>query len=324
MAKFSLKAIKGFAHALKNGVKRRSPEILMAVGAVGVVATTVTACVQTRKLDEVLTEHENTMDRIRKLREESAKIGEPNDYGKETVMAYTCTTFRVVKLYALPVTMGVASIACFFGAHRILKKRALALAAAYNALDVSFKQYRERVTERFGDEVERQIRHGITTKEVEETVVDENGNETVVKKVCDVSDGKESPYQRYFTRHNSNWDRSPDTVKFFFMAEQQALNDLLKHRAYTNPLGIGVVTFNEVLERLGFDIPMDGTGLRVGWIYDKERPFGDNYIEFDIVPCMIPGEDGRLEQAYSIDFNVDGDIWKELHERDLARRGLAS
>lgn len=312
--------IKGFAHAVKSGAKRRSPEILMAVGTIGVVTATVTACVQTRKLDDILTEHEETLDRIKKLRIDSAELGEPQNYGKETVMVYTATTFKVARLYALPLTIGAASLFCFFGAHHILKKRALALAAAYNALDTGFKQYRERVANRFGEEVENQIRHGITPKEVKETVVDENGEEKVVKKTVDVADGNCSPYMRYFTRSNKNWDKSPDTIYFFLKSEQDALNNLLKSRAYTNPRKIGVVTYNEVLERLGFEMPLDGSGLLVGWIYDAENPIGDNYIDLDVRSCMLPGEDGTLEKAYSIDFNVDGNIYKELNDRDLARR----
>lgn len=327
MSKFKLGAIggkiKGFAHAIKSGAKHHSPEILMAVGTVGVVTTTVVACVQTRKLDDVLTEHEENLDRIKALREKSAEVGEPSNYGKETVMVYTNTTFKIARLYALPLTLGAASLFCFFGAHRILKKRVLALAAAYNTLDAGFKQYRGRVADRFGEEVEKQIRHGITTKEVEETVVDENGEEKTVKNTYEVADGGESPYQRYFTRHNPHWDRSPDTMRFFFNSEMGAMNNLLKARAHTNPFHVGIVTWNEVLERLGFDIPSDGSGLVVGWMYDADQPYGDNYIEFDVKPCFVPGENGKLEQAYSIDFNVDGNIYKELHRRDLALRDRA-
>lgn len=315
------KGIKGLAYAIKVGTKRRSPEILMAVGTVGVIATTITACVQTRKLDDVLTEHEHTLERIKSLRTQSTELGEPNNYGKETVMAYTVTTAKIARLYALPLTIGVGSLFCFFGAHRILKKRTLALAAAYNALDAGFKQYRERVADRFGEEVEKQIRHGVTTKEVEEKIVDENGEEKIVKNTVEVADGNCSPYMRYFTRSNPHWDNSPDTIYFYLKTEQEALNNLLKHRAYTNPRGIGVVTYNEVLERLGFEMPMDGCGLLVGWMFDANNPLGDNYIELDVKGCMLPGENGKLEKAFSIDFNVDGNIYKELNDRDLARRG---
>lgn len=326
MSKFGSLAsgIKGIAYAAKCGVIKHSPEILMGVGTVGVITASVMACVQTRKLDDVLNEHEAHLDRVKNLREKSAEIGEPQNYGKETVMVYGNTTLRIARLYALPLTIGAASLICFFGAHKILNKRFLALAAAYNTLDAGFKQYRGRVTERFGEEVEKQIRYGITSKDVEETVVDENGEEKTVKKTVDVADCGSAPYVRYLTRHNKMWDRSPDVIKFRLLAEQRAANDKLKARSRTNPRHVGMLTFNEVLESMDFDIPDDGSGLVVGWIYDEKHPVGDNFVEFDVTPVMLPGENGKLEQAYAIDFNVDGNIFKELHDRDLARQELAS
>lgn len=325
MSKFGAIAsgIKGFAYAVKAGTIKHSPEILMAVGTVGVVTTTVVACVQTRKVDDILNEHEEKLNRIKNLRDRSAELGEPNNYGKETAMVYGNTTFRIARLYALPLTIGVASLFCFFGAHKILNKRFLALAAAYNTLDTGFKQYRGRVAERFGDEVEKQICNGISAKEIEEKTIDENGEEKIVKKTVTVADGAASPYVRYLTRHNQMWDRSPDVIKHRLLAEQRAANEKLKFRARSNRNHVGMLTFNELLETMGFDVPDDGSGLVVGWLYDEKHRFGDNYVEFDVTPIMLPGEDGKLEQAYAIDFNVDGNIWRELHDRDLARRELA-
>ena len=327
MSKFGslARGVKGLAYAAKSGVIKHSPEILMGVGTVGVITAGVMACVQTRKLDDVLNEHEDRLNRIKNLQTKSAELGEPQNYGKEAVMVYGSTSLRIARLYALPLTIGAASLICFFGAHKILNKRLLGLAAAYNALDTTFKQYRGRVTDRFGEEVERQIRHGIVSKEVEEIVVDENGEEKTVKKTVNVTEeGIAGAYVRYLTRHNRMWDRSPDVIKFRLLAEQRAANDKLKARARTNPHHVGMLTFNEVLEPMDFDIPDDGSGLVVGWIYDEKHPCGDNFVEFDVTPVMIPGENGKLEQAYAIDFNVDGNIFKELHDRDLARRELAS
>lgn len=322
MSKFSgiVKGIKGVGYAVKTGTKRNSPKILMGVGTVGVVAAVVTACVQTRKVDDILDEHEKNMNRIKKLREKSAERGENEKFAKETAMVYGSTTMRMARVYAGPAALAIGSIACFFGANHILNKRNIALAAACTALDTSFKEYRGRVADRFGEEVEKQIRHGVTTTEVEKTITDENGDETTVKETVEVADGKEQVYQRYFTRHNPNWDHSPDNVKFFMLSAQNALNDMLKARAHTSPTGIGHVTFNEALTEFGFDIPADGSGLVLGWIYDKRNPFGNNYIEVDVTPCKLPGEDGKLEQAYSIVFNVDGDIYREMYHRDLRSR----
>lgn len=326
MGKFNslIKGIKGAGYALKTGVKHRSPEILMGIGTIGVGAAIVTACVQTRKIDGVLTEHEKNMDRIKKLREKSAERGENEKFAKETAMVYGSTTLGIARIYAGPAALAVGSVACFFGAKHILKKRNLALAAACTAIDTSFKEYRGRVADRFGEEVEKQIRNGVTTQEIEKTVTDENGNETTVKETVEIGDGQDDAYKRYFTRHNPNWDHSPDNVKFFMMSAQNCLNDLLKSRAYTSPTGIGYVTFNEALAEFGFDVPSDGSGLVRGWLYDKKNPFGNNYIEVDVTPCKLPGEDGKLEQAYVVLFNVDGDIYRELYHRDLRSRVLGT
>lgn len=314
--------VKSVGYVLKTGVKRHSPEILMGFGTIGVGAAIVTACVQTRKVDDILSDHEEKMSRVKRLREKSAEVGENETYAKETAMVYGNTAGRFARIYAGPAILATMSIACFFGAKHILNKRNLALAAACTAIDTSFKEYRERVANRFGEEVEKQIRHGVTTKEVEKTVVDENGTETVVKEKVDIADGKNDNYTRFFTRHNPNWDNSPDQIKFFMLSAQRALNDLLKARAYSSPSGVGYVTFNEALSEFGFDAPADGSGLVQGWIYDKKNPFGNNYIEVDPLPCKLPGEDGKLEQAYSLTFNVEGNIYAEMYQRDLRSRGL--
>lgn len=313
----AVKGIKGAGHAVKTTTRRNSPKILMVAGTIGVGAAIVTACAQTRKVDEVIADHENNMERIKKLREKSAQRGENEKFAKETAMVYGNTTMRIARIYAGPAALTIGSLACFFGANHILNKRNLALAAACTAIDTSFKEYRGRVSDRFGEEVEKQIRHGIVSKEVEKTVVDENGNETTVKETVDVAEASEDAYKRYFTRHNPNWDRSPDVVRFFMISAQNALNDLLKSRAYTSPNGIGYVTLNEALTEFGFDTPADGSGLVDGWIYDKKNPYGNNYIEISVAPCKLPGEDGTLEQAYSVVFNVDGNIYNELYHRDL-------
>lgn len=319
-----VKGIKGFGFALKSGVKHHSPEILMTVGTVGVVAGVVTACVQTTKVEDVLTEHETNMERIKKLREKSAANGTNEKYGKETAMVYGNTTLRMARLYAGPAVLTVASIACFFGAKRILNKRNFALAAAYTALDNSFNDYRTRVADRFGEEVDRQLRHGVTPTEVETVQVDENGNETTVKEVVNVADGNPDAFTRYFTRSHQHWDRSPDQIKWYMLTVQNDLNDLLKKRAYQNSHGVGYVTFNEALAAYQFDIPSDGSGLVMGWIYDKKNPYANNYIDIDVEPCKLPGEDGKLEQAYSMVFNVDGDIFHEMHRRDLHSKALGT
>ena len=103
------------------------------------------------------------------------------------------------------------SIAAIIGGHHILRKRNIALAAAYTAVDKGFKEYRGRVLERFGEEVDRELRYNIKAKEIEKTVTDANGKETVVKETVDVADPNlTSDYARFFDDGCTGWTKDPE------------------------------------------------------------------------------------------------------------------
>ncbi len=74
------------------------------------------------------------------------------------------------------------------------------MGAAYAAIDKGFKEYRSRVIERFGEEVDRELKYNLKAKKFEETVVDEEtGKEKKVKKNgFVVSPGDISGYARFF------------------------------------------------------------------------------------------------------------------------------
>ena len=90
--------------------------------------------------------------------------------------------------YGPSVVLGGLSITAILTSNNILRKRNIALAAAYTAVDKSFKEYRGRVIERFGKELDRELKYNIKAKEVEETVVSEDGTEVVEKKTIELAD----------------------------------------------------------------------------------------------------------------------------------------
>lgn len=53
-------------------------------------------------------------------------------------------------------------------ATKILSKRNASLAAAYQLLDKGFKEYRQNVRDRYGDEVDKELRYGLVKEKVEE------------------------------------------------------------------------------------------------------------------------------------------------------------
>lgn len=298
--------------AKRSGLKfkKHSPEILVISGVVGVVASAVMACKATTKLDAVLEESKEQVNKIHAVMENPDLIPAEKEYTeqdakKDLTIVYAQSAIKIVKLYGPSVLLGTLSIASILGGHNILRKRNLALAAAYTALDTSFKDYRGRVIERFGKELDRELRLNIKNKEIEETVTNEDGSTTVEKKNVEVVGDieKYSPYAKFYDDGCIGWEKDPELNLMFLRRQQDAANEILKHDGY--------LFLNDVYEMLG--IPKTTAGQLVGWIYDEKHPLGDNRVDFGIYDLYK--ENCRdfvngYERTILLDFNVDGEIYK--------------
>ena len=286
-------------------VRKYSPEILAGVGVVGVIASTVMACKATTKLNDILAESKEQLEQIKTVAVDPAYADKytEDDAKKDTTITYVQTGVKVAKLYTPSVILCASSLGCLLASNNILKKRNAALSAAYMTVDKSFKEYRRRVAERFGDEVEKEIRYNIKAKEI--TTVDEEGNE--VKETVKVMEGADDPttysdYARFFDESCPAWQNDPEYNLTFLRAQQQYANDLLKAQ--------GRLFLNDVYKMLGIDITK--AGQVVGWVYDPDCPVGDNFVDFGIydmskerVRAFVNG----YEPNILLDFNVDGNIW---------------
>ena len=294
-------------------IQKKSPELLVAAGIAGVVVSAVMACKATIKASEVAEEAKETIDEIHEIEEKGiTRAGNPysiEDTKKDLTTTYLQTGVKYAKLYAPSVILGAASITCIVASHRVLKKRNIALAAAYTTLDKSFKEYRGRVMERFGEQVEKEIRYNIKAKEIKKTVVDETGKKEKVKEVVDVPavDGWDpsqySPYARRFDETHPNWTKNPEMNRFYLKARQAQANDMLKAR--------GHLFLNEVYDMMGF--PRTKAGAVVGWLYDPKRPeLGDSYVDFGMYEIQEGEDFESYAKSYILDFNVVGDITNDI------------
>lgn len=295
-------------------LKKHSPEILVVTGVVGTVVGAVMACKATTKLHAVLDETKEKIDmyhqgaedgKVQSVVDDELVIVDytQEDCSRDITIAYAQTGLKIAKLYAPAIAIGALSITSILAGHNILRKRNLALAAAYTAVDTGFKEYRGRVIKRFGEQLDKELKYDIKAKEIEETVVDEKGKEKTVKKTIEVANPASgcSPYTFCFDESATGWIRDAESNKFFLMRQQDYANERLKARGY--------LFLNEVLDMLG--IPRCRAGQTVGWIYDESNPIGDNYVDFGML--NINSEPARafmngLEQSIWLDFNVDGDI----------------
>lgn len=293
-------------HFAKTGlkIKKYSPEILIVAGVVGTVTSAVMACKATTKLSAVLDESKETVDEIHSYVEKNGHSEKytADDEKKDLAIVYTQTAFKVAKLYAPSVVLGALSLTAILASNNILRKRNVALAAAYAAVDKSFKEYRGRVVERFGKEIDKELRYNIKAKEIEEVEKKEDGTEEVTKKTVNVVDPNTySDYARFFDSGCTGWDKDPEFNLMFLRRQQAYANNRLKAKGY--------LFLNEVYDMLG--IPRTKAGQIVGWIYDEKNPIGDNFVDFGIYDMNI--EKNRdfvngYERTILLDFNVDGNI----------------
>lgn len=292
-------------------LKKYSPEIFVVLGIAGMVTSTVMACKATTKLNDILEESKKEIDTIKEVTAKPELLPEgavytEEDSKKDLTIAYTQTGIKLVKLYGPSVIVGALSITSIVASSVIMKKRNIALAAAYTTIDQSFKKYRSNVVERFGEEVDRQLKHNIKAVEIEKVITDENGEEKTVSELVELVDEdstKYSEYAKFFDEYSDYWEKDPEYNLMFLHRQQAYANDLLKSK--------GRVFLNEVYRMLG--IPETKEGQVVGWVYNEKEPVGDNYIDFGIYD--VKKRNSRefvngYERSILLDFNTDGNIWE--------------
>lgn len=293
-------------------LKKNSPKILMGVGIAGSVVSTVLACKATLKVKDILDEKNETVEQIHNCVEDETLDYNEEDKKKDLTILYAQTGVKLAKLYLPSIALGALSIASIVSGYKILNKRNVALAAAYTVVDKGFKNYRKNVVERFGEEVDRELRHNIKAKQIEEKYIDKDGNEkTRKKKVYEISEDKKpgegiSEYAKFFDEWNTDeHSKDPEYNLMFLRKQQDYANEVLKHQGY--------LFLNEVYDMLG--IPRTQAGQVVGWIYDENNPTGDNYVDFGIYDLHDQQKRdfvNGLERNILLDFNVDGVIYDKI------------
>ena len=284
-----------------------APKVLFVGGVVGMVGSTVLACRATLKLESVLDGIEAEKQQayqVKGLVDSPEYTGEQTYTDKELKKDLTTITVRgladIAKLYAPAVLLGGVSIFALTKSHNILQDRNVALTAAYAAVEGAYSRYRERVIDRYGEEVDRELRYESETVDI----IDEDTGKIITE--TRVTGAPGSIYARWYDEQSSrNWSRDPDINLMFLRQQQTWLNDRLKSR--------GHVFLNEVYDCLGLSHTREGA--IVGWRWGKNS--GDDYIDFgiwdgthEVVNDFFNGREG----AILLDFNVDGPIYDRLDE----------
>ena len=212
-------------------IKRNSSTILTCVGGVGVVATAVMAVKATPK----------ALVRLEEAKQEKGE--ELTKFEKVQVAGLT---------YVPAALVGISTIACIFGANALNKKQQAALMSAYALLDNSFKEYKAKTEELYGEDANDRI---------EEEIVKDHYKEEEIE----VDDNKLLFYDDYSGRYF-----------------ESTMEDVLRAELEINKLlcVCGGAYLNEFYDALG--IPTVDYGEHMGWsTFMMLETYWDSWLDFE-------------------------------------------
>lgn len=221
--------------------KRHGSTVLSVAGSVGVVLTTVTAIKATPKalesLEEAKNEKNEELTRIEKI-----KIASPK--------------------YIPTMLIGAGTIVCIFGANITNKRHQAALVSAYALVDSSFKEYKQKLKELYGEEAHNKIVDAIAVEKVDR---DWGVSGSYFGQSCDLANEEACGDPVLFYEENSG--------RYFESTIEQVLS--VQYHLNRNYALRGYVYLNEYFEFLGLETTDYGSVM--GWAPTDE---GEYWIEF--------------------------------------------
>lgn len=242
-------------------VAEHKTEISFILGGVLAGAGTVSACIATLGLEDILDEHKATVEDIKdeyvvvdQTSDEgiaiTMSISDTKAYRRELTKAYIHTTGRVCRQFA-PTAFIFGLSAIFMGSTykdiKDLKKHNTELLTALVGRDAILSRYRDDMRNRIGEEAERRFYNNIKTEDIETVETDENGKEKKHKvKGAEVINGKLSGDAFIF-------DESCGAYVGHDINHNLFIADLLANQCSQNLYSNGSIMMFEILDAFGLD-----------------------------------------------------------------------
>jgi len=305
----------GLTRAFGRGkllAQKHSPEILLGVGLIGVVASSVMLVKATVKAVEMKPALDKDAEEKNTIIEAAHNAPEPNnyteeDYQKDKLIVKVQNVMPYVKLYAPAAITGLASITAIVGSHGIMTRRTTSLVAAYGLLQEGFAAYRKRVVEDLGEDKDREFRFDLGGESVKVTMESDEAFQKRTKKEKEehlkrtTDPNGLSDYAKFFDEYSVQYRNDPSLNLFFLKSQQNYANDKLKAN--------GFLFLNEVYEMLG--LPRTKAGAIVGWVWGTKDE-QDGYVDFGLYEAYNADSVNGYETVFIIDPNVDGVIYDLL------------
>ena len=246
--------------------KRHGSTVLTCIGGIGVIATTVTAVQATPKAIALL---------------EKAKKEKGEELTKLDKIKITGTT------YIPTIIMGIGTITCIFGANVLNKRTQAALVSAYTMIDSSYREYRQKLKELYGEEAHEKIVDAIAIEKAEDMYV----RNAYMCGTCDLTSDKSCSDPVVFYDEHSG--------RFFESTIEQVIN--AEYHLNRNYILRGYSFLNEFYEFLGIEETDYGSVL--GWTPTDD---GEYWIEFNHRKAI--GKDGKEFYVIEMPFEPSYDF----------------
>lgn len=193
--------------------KDNKSEILMAVGLIAGVVTTVSACVSTVKAVDAIEEHNERLECIDENAEVEGFHQESVDRAKKQV--YKHTAWELIKLYAFPTIMAAASVTSILGSYKIVKDEAAVAITIGSTAVAELIEYRKRWAAKVGVEAENDVWNGRKDTEITTEYIDPKTGKKKTKKehvitYNPINDHGNDIYAREFGPYTSKeWSDNP-------------------------------------------------------------------------------------------------------------------
>ena len=290
-------------------VKAGAPTGMVVAGCVGIVGGVILACNATLKADAILDEIEKDVEKVNHVRDITTEEKySKNDYQHDLTIAYAKGGAILAKLYLPAAIIILGSIALILGGHKLLLNRYTAGVAAYELLQEGYDNYRSRVREAYGEDVDRKYAYGLEEETVGVIEEGEDGKSHKKKvKVQKVNKNNRlaSPFAFYWDNTCNGWEENPYYNETFLIQKQAQYNRELGRNWRIN----GMTTLAEIMKDLGVVFASKEHFKRcsqMGWKYDPdykpEEHDGRQQIDLGI---FSPKNSGALsgDMVYILDPN---------------------
>ena len=239
-------------------LKKNSATILTVAAAAGVITTSVLSAKATIKASRVLAHKE---------KEKGEKLTL-----EETISA-TWT------IYIPPFVAGMSTIACVFGANILNQRQQASLASAYALIENSYKEYKAKLKELYGEEAHNNIIDAIAAKKCEDVYISAGGLESAYNQEIESDTEPRLFYDEYSGRYFES------TIEKVLLAE---------YHLNRNYILRGFARLNDFYEFLGLE--QTDYDEAVGWDICSEI----YWIDFNHRKTLI-GDDNDSFECYVIE-----------------------